>query len=74
MKNNTIKKLEEAISNAEEFIRQMESMDDKKLSKHLDLFQVQIQKAFQQKNFSAFNLLSEYERQTIIARIKKLGK
>lgn len=64
-------KLDEAITNAEEFIKQMEQMDDKKLDKHIDLFQQQMQKAFKQKNEAAYQLLLEYERQTIEARVNK---
>ncbi|MCC7232576.1 MAG: hypothetical protein IT242_06500 [Bacteroidia bacterium] len=62
MKNTTSQKIEEAISNAEKFIQQMESMDDRKLSKHIDLFRQQIEKAYREKKYSAFELLSEYER------------
>ncbi len=39
MKSNTTIKLKEAIANAQRFIEQM---DDKKLSKHLDLFREQM--------------------------------
>lgn len=68
MKRNTAKKLNEALANAEQFIRQM---DDRKLSKHLDLFHQQLQKAFEQKNEIAYMLLSEYEMQTLEARVNK---
>ena len=71
MKSNTKIKLEEAVSNAEKFIEQMEQMDDKKLSKHLDLFQQQMEKAYKQRNETAYKLLAEYEHQTLIARINK---
>ncbi len=71
MKSNTKIKLEDAIKNAEQYIEQMKTMDDKKLSKHLDLFQMQMEKAYQQKNKEAFELLSEYERQVIVARLSK---
>ena len=71
MKSNTTIKLEEAIVNAQKFIEQMELMDDKKLSKHLDLFHQQMQKAYEQKNEAAFKLLEEYEKQTLAARINK---
>ena len=71
MKNNTVIKLHEAIANAQNFIKQMEQMDDKKLSKHLDLFHQQMQKAYQQKNDAAYKLLHEYEQQTFIARVNK---
>ncbi len=71
MKSNTKIKLEDAIKNAEQYIEQMKKMDDKKLSKHLDLFQIQMEKAYKQKNEEAFELLSEYERQVIIARLSK---
>lgn len=72
MKTNTERKLEEAVANAEKFIAQMQQMDDKKLEKHLDLFQQQMQKAFEQKNDAAYKLLYEYEKQTIQARMKKI--
>ncbi len=71
MKNKTPKKLREAIENAENFILQMEQMEDKKLSKHIELFRQQMQIAYNQKNHSAYNLLAEYEMQTIIARANK---
>ncbi len=71
MKINTKIKLEEAIKNAESYIEQMKKMDDKKLRKHLDLFREQMEKAYKQKNETAFELLSEYEKQVIIARANK---
>lgn len=71
MKSNTKIKLEDAIKNAEQYIEQMKTMDDKKLSKHLDLFQMQMEMAYKQKNEDAFKLLSEYERQVVIARLSK---
>ena len=71
MKTNTKIKLEDALENAENYIEQMKSMDDKKLSKHLDLFRQQMEKAYEQKNETAFELLSEYEKQVIIARANK---
>ncbi len=74
MKNSTNKKLEEAVKNGGEFIHQMEMMDDNKLSKHIDLFRQQMEKAFKEKKFAAYELLSEYERQTISARFNKMLK
>ena len=71
MKSNTTIKLEEAIANARKYIGQMELMDDKKLSKHLDLFHQQMQMAYEQKNEAAYKLLAEYEKQTLTARINK---
>ena len=71
MKSNTTLKLEEAIVNAQKYIEQMELMDDKKLSRHLDLFHQQMQKAYEQKNEAAYKLLAEYEKQTLAARINK---
>ena len=71
MKTNTKIKLEDALENAENYIEQMKSMDDKKLSKHLDLFRQQMEKTYEQKNETAFELLSEYEKQVIIARANK---
>lgn len=49
----------------------MEQMDDKKLVKHLDLFRQQMQKAYEQNNETVFELLHEYERQTLTARLIK---
>ncbi len=71
MKNNTSVKLEDAVANARQYIAQMQQMDDKKLSKHLDLFREQMQTAYDQKNHKAFQLLSEYEKQVIEARVQK---
>ncbi len=71
MTSNTTIKFDEAIANTQKFIEQMEQMDDKKLSKHLDLFRHQMEKAYQQNNDAAYNLLYEYEQQTLIARINK---
>ena len=71
MKSNTKIKLDDAILNAERYIEQLKAMDDKKLSKHLDLFRQQMQKAYEQGNHAAFDLLQEYERQVIISRLQK---
>ncbi len=71
MKSNTTIKLEEAIVNARKYIEQMELMDDKKLSKHLDLFHQQMQMVYEQNNEAAYTLLAEYEKQTLAARINK---
>ena len=71
MKSNTEIKIEEARINAEKYIEQMMSMDDKKLIKHLDLFRKQMEMAYKQNNKTAFELLNEYEEQTIQARMKK---
>jgi hypothetical protein len=71
MKTPTTIKLEEAKANAEKFIEQMQQMDDKKLCKHLDIFQKQMQMAYKQKNEEAYKLLYEYETQTLQARMRK---
>lgn len=71
MKSNTNIKLQDALQNAERYIEEMKTMDDKKLSKHLDLFHEQMQMAYQQGNHEAFELLQEYERQVIISRLSK---
>jgi len=71
MKTPTTIKLEEAIANAEKFIEQMQQMDDKKLCKHIDLFQKQMQMAYKQNNEAAYKLLYEYEIQTLRARMRK---
>ena len=71
MKSNTKIQIEEAIKNADSFIEQMKKMDDKKLSKHIDLFRQQMEMAYKQGNGAAYELLYEYEKQTIIARVNK---
>ncbi len=71
MKKTNSKKLDEAFENAEAFIEKMKLMDDKKLSKHLDLFQEQMEIAYKANNHEAYQLLFEYERQTIEARVRK---
>ena len=70
MSTNTKIKLNDAIKNAERYIEELKAMDDKKLSKHLDLFRQQMQKAWEQGNYAAFDLLQEYERQVIISRME----
>jgi len=71
MKSNTDIKNADAIKNAESYIEQMKQMDDKKLSKHIDLYRMQMEIAYKQNNKAAFELLYEYEKQTIIARANK---
>jgi predicted solute-binding protein len=71
MKKSKNIQLDDAIQNADKYIKQMVTMDDKKLSKHLDLFRQQMQMAYDQGNHKAFELLQEYERQVIISRMKK---
>jgi len=71
MKKSRNIQLEDAIQNADKYIKQMVKMDDKKLSKHLDLFRQQMQMAYDQGNHKAFELLQEYERQVIISRLIK---
>ncbi len=71
MKTTTKSKLDDAIKNAESYIEQMKLMDDKKLSKHIDLLQQQIDIARKKGNETAVQLLQEYEWQTIIARVEK---
>lgn len=71
MKTTTKTKLHDAIKNAESYMEQMKSMDDKKLSKHIDLFQQQIDIARKNGNETAVQLLQEYEWQTIMARVEK---
>jgi hypothetical protein len=65
-------KLNDALKNAEQYINQLKAMDDKKLSKYIDLFREQQQMALAQGKIEAYDLLSEYERQTIVARVEKL--
>ena len=65
-------KLKEALQNAELYIEQMKAIDDKKLSKHIDLFRQQQQMALAQGKPDVYELLYEYERQTLIARVEKM--
>jgi hypothetical protein len=74
MKTNTNIKYEEALKNAESYIEEMKTWDDKKRCKHLDLFQKQMQMAYEQGNHEAFELLQEYERQVITSRIQAAFK
>jgi hypothetical protein len=50
-------KMKDALQNAEKYIIQMKTWDDKKLVKHLDLFRQQMQMAYDQGNYEAFELL-----------------
>jgi len=68
----TNKKLNEAIDNAQQFMQQMQRMNDNKLSLHIDLFQQQIEMAYKQNNQTAIELLQHYQMQTITARANKL--
>ncbi|MCE5332272.1 MAG: hypothetical protein LLF95_09040 [Bacteroidales bacterium] len=72
MKNTTQQKLDDALLNAGKYIEQMKSMDDKQLAKHLDLFREQMERAYKQGNKEAYELLCEYEKQTIAARLMKI--
>ena len=45
MKPNTNIKLDDTLQNADRYIEELKAMDDKKLSKHLDLFRQQMQMA-----------------------------
>jgi hypothetical protein len=71
MKKTTQIKYEDAIANAEAYIEQLKTMDDRKLAKHLDLFRQQMEIAYKTNNHAAFELLCEYERQVIEARANK---
>ena len=71
MSKATQHKLKDALLNAEKYIEQLKQMDDKKLSKHLDLFRQQMEMAYQQNNKEAYELLYEYEKQVIEARLSK---
>ena len=73
MNNNTNIKLQDALQNAEVYIAKMKNMEDKKLARHTDLFRKQMAIAYQQGNTKAFELLSEYEQQTIVTRVGKIG-
>lgn len=71
MNKTTQIKLKDAQQNAENYIEQMKQMDDKKLSKHLDLYRQQMERAYKQNNKEVFELLYEYENQVIEARLSK---
>lgn len=71
MKTLAEKKLEDAIANAEKYIEQMRKMDDRNLSKRIDLFQEQMLMAYKKGDHTTYSLLAEYERQTLAARMRK---
>jgi hypothetical protein len=64
-------KLEDAIQNQEKYIHSMSRWNDKKLIKHLNLYRIQKEMALQQEKLDAYKLLSIYEDQVIMARLKK---
>jgi hypothetical protein len=64
-------RLEEVRLNAEKYILYLKQLDDKKLSRRIDLYREQIDLACKQKNWMAYELLVEYEWQTIVARVAK---
>jgi hypothetical protein len=64
-------KLKEAQENREEYIGIMEGWDDKKLSKHIDLFREQRAMAYKKGDEGTMILLDEYEGQVIAARMRK---
>ena len=55
MNSNTKITLEDAIKNAARYIEEMQLMDDKQLSKNLDLFRQQMAMAYQQKTIRLMN-------------------
>jgi hypothetical protein len=63
-------KLEEALKNRDAYITQMRQWSDSKLEKQLDLIQLQLEMAYQQKDEDAISLLTEYENQVIMARFE----
>ena len=71
MNTTTKHNLQDAKDNAEKYIEQMKTMSDKKLSKHIELFRLQMEKAYKDKNFEAYELIFEYEKQTIEAGVSK---
>ena len=71
MNKTTLHKINDAMLNAQSYIEQMQQMDDNKLSKHLDLFMQQMERAYQQNNKEAYELLYQYEKQVITARLSK---
>ena len=74
MKSNTDIKIADAIKNAEKYIEQLKQMDDKKLSKHLDLFQQQLEKAYKQNKSSHLTMNTLSERYIKSVSIRNLRK
>ncbi len=70
-RTNTEKELEATIINADKYIAKKVKLNDRTLSKHIDLIREQMQIAYKQRNKAAFALLCEKERQTITARLIK---
>ena len=64
-------RLQECIQNREHYIAQLCTMRDTTLARKIDLIQQQIEMAHEQKNDEALELLLEWERQVIAARLKK---
>jgi hypothetical protein len=71
MKTVQLQKYKQALEHADEYIAEMSLWDEKRLEKHLSLFQKQMQMAYDQQNHNAYILLQEYERQVILARLEK---
>ncbi len=70
-KKTTKLKLQDALTNAQDYIAQMSQWDDKKLERHLTLFMQQKEMAYKANNQQAVELLQQYEEQVITARLLK---
>ena len=64
-------RLQECIQNREQYILQLCSMSDVTLARKIDLIHEQLRMAYEEKNTDALELLQEWLRQVIAARIKK---
>ena len=64
-------RLQECIQNREQYILQLCGMRDVTLARKIDLIHEQLQMAHEEKNSDALELLQEWLRQVIAARIKK---
>ena len=59
------------VAESEKNIQQISKHSNEKLGRRLDIIREQIELAFKQKNYPAFELLLEWERQTIESRLIK---
>jgi len=64
----------DTVENAEKYIQQLSRFSLDKLSRNLDIIREQMQYAFENKNYASYELLYEWEKQAIIARLVKFDK
>ncbi|HOT88817.1 MAG TPA: hypothetical protein PLC59_03450 [Bacteroidales bacterium] len=62
------------IKNSKKYIKELSQLPFDKLGKNLDIIREQMLYAFKEMNFSAYELLYEWEKQNIIARLIKFDK